>query len=381
MPLCFSRLGKNMHSSTSGFRAFYQAFGGALLALLAIASVETCAYVYRDKLPVLRTNFVTMAYLKKDNIGKYIQEIKMFYTPSLKPRFLQVGDSAGAMGIQPKVIMEHIGQDNTYVSDSCCADMGYKGFRYTAEVMLRKMPQVRYLVLYVTPFTTATYSTTEISNGLAESIDASFLKPWNRLMPPSMALRLPVINAVYYHAFNSRLETNQLNQKESDMYMNGESMIPHMTNWFLGTYGWFERKMWLGDKPNPPTGVCNFSDHFAAGPDGLPKSTNLIAEWNAMAALARRYHVKLLLVFNPVSCERADTDIILDLENRLMIFAKENPDVLIPYPLIRTLPKQYFSDPQHLFKDGSALVSHEFGAYLKNMLDKEGASLLSEKVN
>ena len=65
--------------------------------------------------------------------------------------FIQVGDSSGLFGVRPNIVKSYLsGMD--YINTNCCADMGWEGYAYSANYYLKKNPNAKYLVLYVTPY-------------------------------------------------------------------------------------------------------------------------------------------------------------------------------------------------------------------------------------
>lgn len=355
-----------MLSSTFSFKL--RSLSGLFLALATILAIEGTSCLLRTDMQPFRSNLVTMSYLHQDNYAKFATEIKLLNAAHLKPRFIQVGDSSGYHGPIPKEIMQHIGDDNPYVILNCCADMGYRGHRLIAQYALEHMPSIKYLVYYVTPFAPSA-KFANVNGALADSIQASLLDSWNALMPPSLAFRIYAVNSLFYGTFTRELEGNPLNSTLSS----DQSFIRTYADQFLENYGWWPRPIDMKALPYASIGPCDMHVHFEDSGNGELKSKDMLEELNKTAELARSRHVKMILVYNPVSCSDSNNPEILDLKQRLSVFRQQNPDVWVPFPFIHTLPITDFVDSFHTNIEGSQIVSEQLGEYLASQLTKSSA--------
>lgn len=330
------------------------------MAVALIAAIEGAAYISAPP-RIYSSNFLELAYARRENQTKVQQEIKLDLVAQLKPAILQVGDSSGFHGPEPFTVQKYIGAP--YVILSCCGDMGYSGHRYIAEAALARAPPVKMLVFYVSPFSLPG-GFGDLGPEFRDAYQRAFLGPWHYLDPPSMAYRMSVTNFLYYGKWSRSPDANPHNH--------GNKTEAQLRQWFTDSHGWTPRPPELSASlPAAPTGPCQWRSGYSkwlepGGKDGTVPVTTLYSELSAVAQLARQYSVKLAIVFNPVSCER-DAD-VMAIEGELARFRKINPEVFVT-PFITTWPASDFVDPWHLTEPGSYKIAHKLGPILRQAID------------
>jgi len=347
-------------------RLFISSFKPLLIALLIIATIEGSIAFHTGGRVIFDSNFLELAFARAENPTKILLEIKRFFLPEFKPYFLQVGDSSGFHGMRARLLEKYF-PDKPYLVMSCCGDMGYAGHRYVAEAALDELKSVHYLIYYVSPFSTPS-NFAGMGQALANSYYSAFINPWRRLNPPSLAYRLDVTNLFYYGHFVHNFAYNKAHLSKD--------YVAERHGWMLGENGWAPRppsaEMGLINFPSPPTGICSHSEFFLpwARPahDGSMPINSLYPELEATARLAREKHVRMILIFNPVSCVQGDGTLILRIEREIARFRADFPEVVVPFEFIHTWPEKYFRDPWHVTPEGADKMTTEFGPILQKIV-------------
>lgn len=351
-------------------RSFIFSFKAIFLAAAVVATIEFliattgAPHLLYDSFfyPPYDSNFLELAYFRQENPIKVVQEIKVDVIHQLAPEFVQVGDSSGFHGPLPLELEKYI--NSRYVIMNCCADMGYAGHRYVAEAVLKRAPTTKYIIFYVTPLATP-LNFGNLGIELATSFRSAFVSNWTRLDPPSLSYRIDVTNFVYYGHFVHSISGNPLNPDRS--WEAGQAV------WLIVGHGWAERTREMAAQyhmPPPPVGTCDFREAhwFDGGPDG-PPIEHLYPELSKLAAMGRRWGVRIILVFNPVSCEEGKDPNALTIEREISRFRHDNPEVIMPFPFITTWPADLFADAWHLLKPGSQRMAETLGPVLRRVID------------
>ena len=84
-----------------------------------------------------------------------------------------------------------------------------------------------------------------------------------------------------------------------------------------------------------------------------------------LAEFARRRNTKLIVIFNPVPCSDGDEPSVQSAKKDVAEFRANNPDVVIPFGLIRQYPIELFKDKWHLSAKGAEQNSREIGRALR----------------
>lgn len=91
-------------------------------------------------------------------------------------------------------------------------------------------------------------------------------------------------------------------------------------------------------------------------------------ELAATAKLARKKQVRLILVFNPVSCIQGEDVLTLRIQREIARFRVDYPEVVVPFEFINTWPAKYFRDPWHMTEEGAEKMAIEFGPILQKIV-------------
>ena len=90
----------------------------------------------------------------------------------------------------------------------------------------------------------------------------------------------------------------------------------------------------------------------------------------ALAALAP--DARLIIVFQPVACIVGSGVRNREVRAQFDRFMAENPDVIVPFPMIYTLPSDRFSVPAHVKDEWRSENSRRLGKALAEILAREG---------
>jgi len=325
-------------------RLFISNFKAFFIALSIIILIECILFFCHRGVTDLHSNILSFAFHDEATGQRILVNDKIDKLGKIQTDFIQVGDSSGLFGVEPNIIMSHL-KGLKYVSHSCCADTGWDGYLDIAKNILAHDKKAKYLVLHITPYSFPLQYKEGFSNILYEALAS----PWHYIYDflPSMSFRSDVTNAVYYGKFQHKLlSEGELSEK--------------WKNKLVSTSGWvpIEGK----DTTDRPRGDCDFPNFF----DEQGKST-VYQKLRKFKKLSDAHHVKLILLFNPVSCH--DSKKIAPISADFKRFATRYPDVYIPFPLVTTYHVNYFHDRWHLNAKGAKIHSHEIGNALVKLIN------------
>ena len=337
-------------------RHFLYSFRAIWISAAIIGAIELSCWIFARPQPLAASNFLELAYLKKENTSKVYIQARTQLTLSLHPDIVQVGDSSGQHGTMPVVIDNYLG-GLSYVNDSFGADVGYLGHDNVAETILDWDSSVKAIVFYVTPLAKPAFYG-NAGRVLERAIYSAFVSPWNRLAPPTLGGRLGATNLLYYGELNNE--------------------TPHGIPGFLGDANW--RQSFYASKgfnpreiayPNPwplPLGACSFANWFEPSDDGMQPFDLFYPALERAALLARQKKVRLMVVFNRVPCHEAKNVGTLTIERELARFRENYPEVVVPAPFITTWPPERFMDSWHFISWAAKINSERLGPDIARMM-------------
>lgn len=337
--------------------SFISNFKAIIIAILIIISIEFTYWCIFKPEPLLISNFFELAYLKKENNTKLGLLGKMRAAAALHADYLQVGDSSGLHGLNPKVIEKYL-DGKTYTNSSMGADFGYFGHYNVAHAIVANTDFVKTLVLYVTPFARPAYAH-DLKRVLEKSVYSSFISPWHILNPPTLASRTIITNLIYYG-------------KNSEMTYGKATLFGsnNMKEAFMTSKGFIPREVSFPKEQLRPINGCRFADWFEISAEGKRPIDFFYTGLEKMAKLARQKKISLVVVFNPVTCHQTEELGTLNILRELALFRENYPEVIFPFPFITTWPKERFTDSWHLYSAAATIMSERLGKELhKAQLD------------
>ena len=337
-------------------RHFLHSFRAIWISATIIALIELSCWIFARPQQLAASNFLELAYLKKENTSKVYIQARTQLTLGLHPAIVQVGDSSGMHGVMPVVLDKYL-DGLRYVNDGFAGDVGYFGHFDVAKTVLNHSNSVKAVVFYVTPLAKPAFYG-DAARTLERSIYSSFIGPWNGFVTPTMGHRIGVTNLVYYGELNDQ--------------------IPHGITGFFGNIdlresfltqrGFFPREMAFPERDPLPTGECSFAPWFTPLPDGQKAFDYFYAGLEKMAELARARNIRLMVVFNPVPCHEGKNVGTLTIKRELARFRKDYPDVVIPFPFITTWPPERFIDSWHFISWAAKINSERLGPEVARMM-------------
>ena len=325
--------------------SYISAFKSVFISLLLIFAMEV-ALASRPSPEPEGSPLYSYKYLRGDVVQKRVVEEKRRLFEHSTPEFVQIGDSSGYYGVQPKIVERYIG-NYSYINASCCGDTGYAGYRYLADIYLRDHPSAHYLVLYITPYLFPMYS----KEGFSPSIYRAYLSPFRFVDKlPSLQYRIAVTNLVFYGNYSH--------------VMRDDSEFPNYIEKWVKQYpqtgGWVPIPV-APKRLTVPAGECDFNHVYDY--KGAPTVRD---ELEKIKKVTDKYHAHLIVMFNPVACTAGP--IIQPIIDDVKDFQKENPDVIVPFPVITTWKPEDFNDPWHLFEKASVPNSERVGNALTKIV-------------
>lgn len=289
-----------------------------------------------------------MAYRMPVRMERIISAIKLHSIMPLPGSIIQVGDSSGMVGVQPRIVNAYLPADLRLLNLSMQVPAQFVGHESTAEVALRAHPDAKYLLLMVSPFHIG-----RDDEGFGEDIEHNYVQfPWASALP-SLRARALVTNAVYYGrgAGGSLWLDGTSIGAGADPLLSKEPSA--MSEDFKGTLGWTE---------------VSHRDTFVRAPCRLPGYIDglVTARLQRLYEVAKRYRAALILVLGPMRCAPDETTD--KLESTVRWFQSTHPDMVIPLPIFDAIAPSDLGDAVHLTSEASRRYSERLGAALRHAL-------------
>lgn len=328
-----------MNSSISHFKPW-------LIALAIIALIEGSYFAYAHPNIMDRTNLLQFGFTKPELPQRLFTWHKLRDLAAGKWTVAQVGDSSGFHGIDPRIVERLLPPGQAYVNMSCCANQGFVGYYNVLKYTLEQSPSIKYAVLHFTPYTMPRPETwsedgaalwgdsniTVFGDDIGKEVNAPYT--WSKF--PTLAMRRSISQEVYYLPYQdwdrNRPMLDNVNYAE-------------FLQIYKDTRGWMPAK-------DVPAVIATSECVMETPPSNrwLPPYYDTLLEevLSAYADLARAHGAKLVVVFQPVACTLGTGAGSKDARAAVERFAKANPDVAIPFPLIETWDAARFLVPAHV---------------------------------
>jgi hypothetical protein len=356
----------------SSFKPFY----GLFLASLVILIIETILFVKIGKKEIVSNSIKSALFDNKfrheDASEKSVLRYKVDLFLKAKAEFTMVGDSSGFFGVRPTILKEYLG-DKNFSNISCCATVRWDGYALIADHFLSNNNNAEYLVLYVNPYSLPMVykgkgdTSALIKGAFGNSGTARFFKLFHYI--PSLYYREHVQNFIY------RKEPETLSKKyERFLHSIGTTNFEKVTNYktaqlieyiqFSG--GWLPLTINKQSLLAMPRDLCDetmLANFY--GEDGRPTLNKYLLK---IKKVADSNNVKMIVMFNPVSCKISEE--IQPVVDDLDLFKQNNPEVYIPFNFITTWDEDEFSDQWHVSPEASIRNSHRVGKALEKIIKK-----------
>lgn len=299
--------------------------------------------------------------------AKQVIKLKADLFKGSKTDFLQIGDSSGFFGVQPKIIEAYF-DNKKYLNLSCCADAGWLGYAFYLNYLLKNI-QTEYVIFYFTPYSLPNQYKEGFSSNIKEYYGEHKIYDLNVInYLRSLYYRNDILDFVYKKKTNNSITDpdkflNSINVKnfERDTKKNSYQYLDYLKD----SKGWLPYRFKDGKKGEViKVGECDLLYHFY----NEKKIPLLNENLQKISDITKKFNKKLIVIFNPVACSKSSNmnkPILTDLKK----FKKNNSDVIIPFEFITTYQVDDFEDNQHLNPEGSLRNSHRIGSTLSNIIN------------
>jgi hypothetical protein len=352
-------------------------FRGWIAGLALFAVIELAIYAVAPTSPFDRTNFLQFSFAHDETPQRLFVFDKMKAFADSNPTIVQSGDSSGFYGIEPAVVMRHLPAGTEYLNMSCCANLGFRGYYNILEFMLQRNPSIRYAVLHFTPYTMPRPETWD-SDGAAiwsvpelkvfgGAVYEEYLSIWRLFHVPTLAYRRQLTDFVYYI---------------NGLFGDPERPLLNNVNYLEFLKVFRQNKGWMRET-DPRVGVSSAECDIPT-PDffsfrKMADKSYLEEVLDTYAALAARYKVKLVVVFQPVACTLGTGNGSAKARQVIEQFKHDHPEVEIPFPLIETWPSDMFSVPAHVRWEYTDRIGDRLGEAMKQIMARTEAGEAASK--
>ena len=354
-----------MSSYISSFRSVF-----AALAMIGVIEIGHAAV--DPSSPVERSSYLNWNFNSVELFHKVLIHEKLSNAVRNRPDIIQVGDSSGLHGIIPDIVERYLG-GLKYENISCCANTGFDGYYSITEFMLRHVPTVKAVVLYISLNNTPLDPNKVMSDlvGGEDRLRTAFGPLSTLTTPGTLSLRHYVLQRVYNlgGAFN-----------QSAM-LPFEDLWPESIQSLRAARGWRaeEDVHRLPEKQDQkltelcgPQGRRRMDGHraedYARDIFGVPHTYTSI-ELRRLSALTARHHAKLILIVQPYPCVEITGTFIPSLQADIEDVRRDYPNLIVADPqLFEAWPGRSFSSADHLKTGQEDAVSRRAGRLIARAL-------------
>lgn len=353
-----------MSSSISSFRPW-------LIALAMLVAFEGAVLLARAPHPVDRGSILELSYSRDETPQRLFTFHKLRTFSGADATFVMSGDSSGLFGINPLEVEEQLPAGARFYNLSCCANLGYSGYYYILEWMLRQNEgALRYVVLHVTPYTlprpetwygegASLWATPDLTT-FGPVIGRTLTRVERFTNLPSLAWRRDV--TWFYYNLNGLVLPYDRPLSQNHRYKQFLEMYERTRGWMPEA----DRRVQV------PATECRLPTHDVFDPPSLRMRPLINVVFDAYAAMVRSYGARLIVVFQPVACTVGTGRGSAEARAQFDRFMAENPDVIVPFPMIYTLPSDRFSVPAHVKDEWRPENSSRLGKALAEILARDG---------
>jgi hypothetical protein len=354
-----------MSSCLSGLKSVFAAL--AMIALIEIGHAAVAPSSQAERSSYLNWNFNSVELFHKVLIHE-----KLSTALRDRPDVIQIGDSSGMHGIVPGIVDQYLG-GLKYENLSCCANTGFDGYYSIAEFMLRRVPGIKAVVLYMSlnnPPHDPARAMSELVGG-EDRLRSAFGPLAAASTPGTLSLRHDVVQ----HVYNLGGVFNQ------SAMLPFEELWPDTIQSMRAARGWRpEEDVHLLPEQQDRT----FAE--LCGPQGrrrmdghLPEDyardilgvrhTYTSIELRRLAALTARHGAKLILIVQPYPCAEIAGTFIPSLQADIEAVRADYPNLIVPDPgLFEAWPSRSFSSADHLKTGQEDAVSRRAGRLIARAL-------------
>jgi hypothetical protein len=346
---------------------FISSFRPLLFAVATIMLFEIAVVVVAKPNIVERSNYLNWMYQISEPFHKLVIQRKLSEMVSAQPDIVQVGDSSGFFGIRPNTVMKDIG-GLQYFNLSCCAGTGFDGYYDIATFAAAHVPNLRAVVVYLTPNNLPRPGSNEAEPELgATKLHDSFVGPWAFIKFPSMLLRPTVTDNVYtlFGLIEARRHRSP-----------GNAAVVAMEQSVRDERGWWPehdpRRVGAREKQFFRN-LCGDDDVIQGLTiDSLTTSDGdfrPLGVFDKFAAFAESRGKKLIIVFHPHPCRHWDDRIQRALAKAVSSLKSKYPNLSVyPEELFEHWPRETFSGADHLRVGYERHASQRLGVFLADSL-------------
>jgi hypothetical protein len=273
----------------------------------------------------------------------------------VKPEIISVGDSSGFFSIRPNIVNHNL-RGLKYFSLSTGANQAFAGYKGIAEFAIKNNPQIKHVVLNMHP--PLLPSPRLFANAdLAPILYDNLIGFRSCVTPPSASLSPYAKNLFFYRSkYNPEalLSTHKV-------YLERHHSIQQSLGWVPEHDIRFDRVAQL-------TPFYNDSEKNAENMWGIFERSSIMDTLDDFAKMCRKYHVRLYIMFNPMSWSAIVNDENLRIaEKKLVEFQQRNSDVIfLTQQLVNPWEPAKFGMFNHISRD----CVHESSVRMGKALEK-----------
>jgi hypothetical protein len=369
-----------MTSSISNFKKFLTTYSKSLKSLFIVtllaAIIElTIFYKLYDKnlyKKIYAENLLELKFMKEDKDASQIIGLKNYALYGKKADIVEIGESTGLYGVDAVTINQHL-NELTLVNASFVGDSTWQIYTSVAEHYLQQT-HAKYLMIYLSPYKPQAFAANKSSNktnvaGLGTKLTDLYSSPWRFFYQfPSIFFRKEIADFAYYREEKTKTRYLDVLKKTIQNYQPNSEQSS--ADFLSENLGWVPLSRDLRNKKffdKMPRGACdsNINESMLHSKRQDMEFADFLIE---IRALAKKFNAKLMIVFNPVPCTISQQ--IMPFVEEVELFKKNNPDIYMPFEVIRTYDEKYFVDQWHLTPEGANKNSHELGKELARFFSK-----------
>jgi len=343
-----------------------------LVAALVVLVAELFVWWRYDTNIANANNFLSLKFPQREEPTRAIVYEKTRVFSAEAPQIVQSGDSSGLMGIHAEIVEEYLPPGVRMANMSCCFTLGHRGPYAIFSHFLENTPNVRMIVLYVTPAGNLPTQANRFDGGAAHHSLGNDVydqyQGWRTALAlPSLFLREKIATRTY----NAPLYWVQGKPMEDRIPLTSHPLFnPFLAN-LHENRGYIadpetqidDRKAW-GAWPDMEECVYDVEPYDSGSPFGDDYATYIEQTYSAFAELARRHKVKLVIAYQVVPCPLGSGSGSQAAREAIARFKQRYPEVEFPFDVVTHWDVSKFAITPHVRDIHSEELSRRLGEAL-----------------
>lgn len=311
-----------------------------IFALCLIFGVELAIQIIRKPGFWEKSTWLLHDPYRGEQFDRLITFEKLKALEVVKPEIISVGDSSGFFSIRPNIVNHYL-RGLKYFSLSTGANQAFEGYKGIAEFAIKNNPQIKHVVLNKHP--PLLPSVRLFANADLAPILYDNLVGFRSFVTPPSASLSPYAKSLFFYR----------SKYNPDAMLSTHKVYLELHHSILQSLGWVPEHDVRFDRIAQTTPFYPDTEKNAENMWGIFERSQIIDTLDDFAKMCRKYHVRLYIMFNPMSWSAIVNDEHLRIaEKNLAEFQQQNMDVIfLTHQLVNPWEPAKFGMYNHISRD------------------------------